>query len=95
MELVFQDTRWGILDHLMRRGPATLTDLADQLGCTRQNVHHHIKRLEAHGLAHVVDVEETNGLPRHYWATNLADRAGTDERVDPAQVGRWVIEGRL
>lgn len=91
LNLIFQETRWRILDHLMREGRATLSDLSRELGCTRQNVHHHLKRLEDSGLAHVVDQEETNGLPRHYWSTELVDHVPDGDRLTPMELSRLLL----
>lgn len=94
IDLILQETRWRILDHLMREGRATLSDLSRKIGCTRQNVHHHLQRLEASGLAYVVDEEETNGLPRYYWGTDLDEHAPDDGRMTPMELTRVLMESR-
>lgn len=91
LDVVFQETRWRILDHLVRHRRATVADLAEVIGCTRQNVHHHLKELERHGLARVVDQDETRGLPRHHWAARLSEEGPT--LLDPLQLDRKIPEG--
>ncbi len=54
--------------------PPTLQNLADQLGCTRQSIHYHFKRLLADGL---ID----KGGPGRYM-TNQAGRKYLREIAD-------------
>ncbi|MCA1812423.1 MAG: helix-turn-helix domain-containing protein [Halobacteriales archaeon] len=74
--VVLQETRALLLEQLKRpradgKPGWTLHDLGRRLGCTTQNVHHHLKILERHGLARVAAEEATHGLARQYWTTDV------------------------
>lgn len=74
--VVLQETRSLLLD-LLKRPRAdgkpgwTVHELGQRLAFTAQNIHHHLKILEAHGLARVAAEEATNGLARQYWTTDV------------------------
>jgi hypothetical protein len=74
--VVLQETRALLLEQLKRpradgKPGWTLHDLARRLGCTTQNVHHHLKVLQRAGLARVAAEEATHGLARQYWTTDV------------------------
>jgi len=74
--IVLQETRYLLLDLLKRpradgKSGWSVQDLARRLTCTTQNIHHHLKILEERGLARVAAEEETNGLARQYWTTDV------------------------
>lgn len=74
--VVLQETRSLLLDTLKRprtdgKPGHTIQDLARRLSFTAQNIHHHLKILEQAGLARVAAEEQTNGLARQFWVTDV------------------------
>jgi DNA-binding transcriptional ArsR family regulator len=74
--VVLQETRALLLEQLKRpradgKPGWTVHELSQRFGFTSQNIHHHLKILEAHGLARVAGEEATNGLARQFWTTDV------------------------
>lgn len=69
-----ESTRSRILEVLRRRGPATLQQLATEVGITRMGVHQHLKGLVESALVQVERIRNGVGRPRHRYAlTDAAD----------------------
>jgi DNA-binding transcriptional ArsR family regulator len=71
---------------LLNQRAATLGQLADALGCLRGTVSHHLKVLEAAGLARVVRTRPVRGGTEQYWGrtawiANLDDLPDVDGRA--------------
>ena len=84
--VVLQETRSLLLDALKRpradgKPGWTIQELARKLGFTAQNIHHHLKILEERGLARVAGEEQTNGLARQFWVTDV-EHVYTDQAAD-------------
>ncbi|WP_211745817.1 helix-turn-helix domain-containing protein [Paenibacillus sp. Marseille-Q4541] len=56
--------------HVFRRfgKPATVKEIADELGELPAKVHYHVKKLEKIGLLSLVDTKEINGIIAKYYA---------------------------
>jgi DNA-binding transcriptional ArsR family regulator len=59
--------RIEILRRLLTEGPRTADDLAEVIGESRQNVHHHLKELLGGGMIEIAKVEKKRNADLHYF----------------------------
>ncbi len=59
--------RIAILRRLLSEGPQTADDIAEVIGESRQNVHHHLKELLDGGLIEISKVEKRRNADLHYY----------------------------
>jgi DNA-binding transcriptional ArsR family regulator len=59
--------RIEILRKLLTEGPQTADDIAETIGESRQNVHHHLKELLDGGMIEIAKVEKRRNADLHYF----------------------------
>lgn len=80
-------TRSRILEALRRRGPATLQQLAAEVGITRMGVHQHLKALVESAFVQVERVRNGVGRPRHRYTLTEAANDLFPRRYDELSQG--------
>lgn len=80
--------------HVFRRfgKPATVKEIADELGELPAKVHYHVKKLEKIGLLSLVDTREINGIIAKYYAVFSGEIEIGQKHIEDAEI-KEVIKG--
>ncbi|GIO66800.1 helix-turn-helix domain-containing protein [Paenibacillus sp. FSL M7-1455] len=86
--------RMKILSHFQRMDhPATIKEIADDMGEVPAKVYYHAKKLESIGMIHVVSTKEINGInAKYYEAFKGAVRIKRDDGADEAAKKIFISE---
>ncbi|MGN7355984.1 helix-turn-helix domain-containing protein [Paenibacillus sp. SAF-054] len=86
--------RMKILSHFQRMDhPATIKEIADEMGEVPAKVYYHAKKLESIGLIHIVSTKEINGInAKYYDAFKGAVRIKRDDAADEAAKKIFISE---
>lgn len=80
--------------HVFRRfgKPATVKEIADELGELPAKVHYHVKKLEKIGLLSLADTKEINGIIAKYYAVFSGEIEIGQKHIEDAEI-KEVVKG--
>lgn len=80
--------------HVFRRfgKPATVKEIADELGELPAKVHYHVKKLEKIGLLSLVNTKEINGIVAKYYAVFSGEIVIGQKHIENAEI-QEVVKG--